>query len=118
MQPRRSWDAAIDKVQAEGSRCRVCKSQNMVQCAHIIAREHDRRAPLGAIPWKTYTVAPDRIVPLCRECHQRYDAHQLDLLPYLRLEEVLQAVADSAHGRGNGLEAARIRITGRMEVPA
>lgn len=121
-QPSRDWSLARDKLTYEGSRCRVCKSQNMVQCAHVIGREQDKhptvRSQQGPGEWKPYEVAPDRIVPLCKRCHDDYDAHRLDLLPYLSLWEVLQAVTDSSTDRSNGLENARIRITGRVEIPA
>ena len=57
-------------------------------------------------------VDPASIVPLCRDCHRAYDAHQLDLLPYLSVAEQCAAV----RGAG-GIEAARRRITGERGSP-
>lgn len=109
---RRDWGEARQKVEEEG-RCRVhlCPMTDL-QAAHIIGRTHDRKRPLMDETWPLGDVHPNRIVPLCQGHHAEYDAHALDLLPYLTLHEVLQAVADSATGRENGLEKARIRLTG------
>lgn len=96
-QKKRSWEAAILKIERE-SACRVCASHNVVtdgrvEAAHIIGREHDR--------WddalKAYWVDPDSIVPLCGLHHESYHARDLDLLPYLTIEEQLVAV-DQAGG--------------------
>lgn len=109
---RRTWTAAHIKIAAERHRCRVCKKKGPVQAAHIIAREHDRKPSLddreldGHILAEPYTVHPNRIVPLCEHHHREYDAHRLDLLPHLTLDEQLQAVADAG-----GIETARIRLT-------
>lgn len=51
--------------------CIVCWRQG--EHAHLIDRS------LCPDPYQE----PRRIVALCREHHERYDAHQLDLLPYL-----------------------------------
>lgn len=111
MQPRRSWEQANEKVSNEGGRCRVCRSWQDVQRAHIIGRTHDVEPPLrDEGDWREYVVHPDRIVPLCEAHHRQFDTHQLDLLPWLTLDETLQAVADSASGRENGLEKARRRL--------
>ena len=104
----RDWTAARAKVAIE-RRCRVCGSDRNVQAAHVIGRRHDRMGPDGRI-----FVDPLEIVPLCLECHDRYDgrAHgeRLDLLPYLTLLEQAAAVALV------GLEVARKRLTGKRVV--
>lgn len=41
----------------------------------------------------TGKVQADDIVPLCRACHRDYDAHAIDLLPYMTITEQAQAVA-------------------------
>jgi hypothetical protein len=116
-QPKRDWDQAHEKSILEGSRCRVCRSQRNVQLAHITGRTHDGEFPLRAEgDWKPMTVHPDRVVPLCPDHHRLYDDHRLDLLPHLTMWEVLQAVADSASGRSNGFETARIRMIGNTEI--
>lgn len=113
---KRDWTAAREKVEAEG-RCRVCGgggiSRLVLEAAHIIGREHDNHPSIGGpehIYGKaTLPVMPVRIVPLCRHmrgrgCHPAYDAHELDLLPYLTVEEQAQAVLDAG-----GIELARRR---------
>lgn len=119
-QPKRDWILARAKVDHEGV-CRVCRTSHRIEAAHVIGREHDRDAGLNygrdAAGGKLL-VNPDRIVPLCgpatdlSTCHGKYDAHRLDLLPYLHVTEVLQAVADCSSGRSNGFEGARLRICG------
>lgn len=105
-QPRRDWTLARVKVDAEGGRCRICKSGDDVQAAHIIGRTHDRYAADGETrlpePWVVLTT---RIVPLCQTHHRAFDAHLLDLLGHLTPQEEAQAVIDS-----RGLESARIRL--------
>jgi hypothetical protein len=96
---RRDWSLAQHKRE-DG--CRVCASHSNVELAHVIGRARDRRQGNVA------TVEADSIVPLCREHHQAYDAHVLDLLPYLSLAEQARAVLDAG-----GLELARRRISGR-----
>lgn len=115
---RRNWNLAHEKVILEESRCRVCRSREMVECAHITGRTHDVEPPLRDEGWRPGVVHPDRIVPLCKVHHQDYDAHLLDLIPYLQMWEVLQAVADSASGRSNGFESARKRLIGNEEIAA
>lgn len=50
-------------------------------------------------------------MPLCpasvSDCHGRYDRHELDLLPYLTVEEQARAVLDAG-----GIVAAYRRVTG------
>ena len=94
----RNWAEARSKVINAG-RCRVCRTgQPPIDAAHVIPRS---LAPNGG-------EHADAIVELCRECHSRYDAHELDLLPYLSLAEQLSAVTVAG-----GIEAARRQITGR-----
>lgn len=76
----RDWSAARGKVDSERG-CRVCSSREHVEAAHTIGRAHD-----GAV------VKPSDIVPLCTKHHMLYDAHRLDLLPYLTHEEQASAV--------------------------
>jgi hypothetical protein len=95
---RRDWTLARSKCDAEGG-CRNCGFPR-VEAAHIIGREHDSKPPLrgGVFAHPGYVVNPDRIIPLCRECHQGpqgQHAGRLDLLPLLTLDEQLQAVADA-----------------------
>lgn len=104
--PKRDWQLARAKCE-EG--CRVCG--DAAEAAHVIGRIHDRKPGVGMTTPSTF-VHPDRIVPLCREHHQMYDAHQLDLLSYLALDEQIQAVADAG-----GIENARIRICGSSVYP-
>jgi hypothetical protein len=51
-------------------------------------------------------IDPKGIVPLCVECHMAYDAHKLDLLPYLNYAEQSKVVADL------GIVRAYKRLTG------
>ena len=111
-QPKRDWVWAIVKKQEEGC-CRVCGEEWGVECAHIVGRDRDAVEPLRAEGWTSYVVHPDRIVPLCKSCHDRFDGRAqppLDLLGKLTLQEELQAVADSAGPNEPGLESARVRL--------
>jgi hypothetical protein len=105
---RRDWSAARLKLEDEG-RCRVCQRGDVkLDAAHVIGRFRDPEVRPGV-----RRVDPDAIVPLCGPavdsdtCHGRYDAHRLDLLPHLTVDEQVRAVQDAG-----GLEAARRRITG------
>lgn len=77
----RDWAAARAKVDDERD-CRVCESREHVEAAHTIGRVHD-----------SAVVNPQDIVPLCTKHHMLYDAHRLDLLPYLTHEEQAAAVS-------------------------
>ena len=96
-QKARRWVEAELKKEQEGA-CRVCASHNIVtdgplESSHVIGREHDRwREDLQA-----YWVDPDSVVPMCGLHHESYHARDLDLLPYLTLDEQLVAV-DQANG--------------------
>lgn len=93
---KRDWTPAREKVEGEG-RCRVCKRGDVkLDAAHVIPRS---LSPVEG------SMAEDATVPLCRECHTRYDHHQLDLLPYLSPAEQMAAT------RQAGGIAAAYRIT-------
>jgi hypothetical protein len=104
-QPRRDWGLARSKRDAEGARCRLCKSSCQVELAHVWRRQADRYWADGTPQGALWIVLPERVVPLCREHHRAYDAHLIDLLGHLTPQEEAQAVIDA-----DGLENARIRI--------
>ena len=88
----RDWSVAHAKIKAEG-KCRVAHcSRPAGDAAHVIPRS------LGG------GQEADSTVPLCRPHHTAYDAHELDLLPYLTLDEQAEAV------RIVGIERARKRL--------
>lgn len=104
-------NAAREKVEREGG-CRVCGAPaRQCDAAHLWNRSQGARG----------FDDPDLTLPLCskikgaeRGCHDLYDAHRLDLLPYLTLEEELALVraAKPSTGRGSGIERARTRAIG------
>ena len=98
MAKRRDWTAARAKVEADNhGRCRVCRAAG-VDAAHVIPRSiNPTEANMGA----------DAVVGLCRRCHTLVDSHQLDLLPYLTLDEQVHAVR-----MAGSIERARQIITG------
>lgn len=98
---KRDWRAAREKVDLEG-RCRVCRTGGRLEAAHVIPRS---LAP-GA-----ENQAAANIVPLCPRCHRAYDSHDLDLAPYLVLEEELAAVRSAG-----SLSLALRRVSNRREV--
>lgn len=101
-EPKRDWTLARAKVELEGA-CRYCHVEyKHLEAAHLIGRKHDEPHPDGT---KRIWVNPDRIIPLCAEHHRLFDAHQLDLIGYLSLEEQLRAVSDCG-----SLEIARRRL--------
>lgn len=112
-EPKRDWTLAQAKVEDEGEFCRVCGAIE-VEKAHILGRKYDQPISPGS---KTLLVLPDRIVPLCGEwanrCHQRYDAHELDLLPYLTTAEQAQAILDAG---SIGLALQRINPASEREA--
>lgn len=65
-------ESAHDPVIQTGNACIVCW-RSPTDRAHLIDRS------LAADPYGD----PRRVVFLCREHHDAYDAHTLDLLPYL-----------------------------------
>jgi 5-methylcytosine-specific restriction endonuclease McrA len=103
----RDWTAARRKVDTE-ARCRVCGRSNVkLDAAHVVPRSRVSASAGG--PGEH----PDNIVPLCHEpCHAAYDAHRLDLLPYLTL-------AEQAYATGLvGLAEAYRRTTNERSVAA
>ena len=100
-QPNRDWDDAIRKVRAEAE-CRVCGVQRNLQAAHLAPRAHDKPKRFDS---KTRYVDPANILPLCASCHRKFDAHEMDILEYLRVGEQLHVV--EALG---GIENARMRL--------
>lgn len=95
------WEAARTKVDQEG-RCRVCKRTAArvwaLEAAHTIGQKYQdteiRHFDLSRDEW---WVNPDSVIPLCKDtdggCHGKYDAHKLDILPYITNDEQADAVA-------------------------
>jgi hypothetical protein len=106
----RDWRWARAKVERERT-CRVDDREGAcagrLQAAHVIGRERDPTVS-DERGREVREVQPDAIVPLCVAHHRAYDAHEIDLLPYLTLREQLRAVED-AGGIANALR----RISGR-----
>ncbi len=106
---RRDWAAAREKVARERV-CRVCGLDGMpvsgggrIEAAHLAPRRYDPLDPATG----GQRVDPGNIVPLCQAHHEAFDAHRLDLLPYVTAEE--QAVCVAAMG---GIIQAYQRLTG------
>lgn len=83
-----------------------------LEASHIIGRRCDVEV-VGPRGGKSLYVHPDTIVPLCgaltdNYCHGSYDAHAIDLLPYLHIHEQTRAVEDAG-----GIMSAMSRISGR-----
>lgn len=90
----RDWTSARAKARSES--CRVCHDPT-TDPAHII----DRSLVQPGVGENEHN-----IVPLCRAHHDHYDAHTLDLLPYLtRMEQATACFLV-------GMEAAYRRVTG------
>lgn len=96
-------NAARLKVEREGQ-CRVCgEHSDRCDAAHLWNRSQGG----GGFD------EPDAIVPLCSRikggqgCHDRYDSYELDLLPYLTLDEQVALVRAAG-----GIERARTRVIG------
>ena len=75
--------AAVEKIITEGQ-CRVCTRKD-IQTSHLWPRGR------GAPKYED----PDICIPLCAYHHFWFDAHQLELLPYLSLEEQLATVREA-----------------------
>jgi hypothetical protein len=80
-----------EKVNNEG-RCRVCGGPlRTVDAAHTWDRS------LGSSGYDD----PDLVIPLCSlikggiGCHDAYDKHQLDLLPYMTTDEQVAMVREA-----------------------
>ena len=106
--PTPDYTEARAKVDREG-RCRVCGAQEgygvHLEAAHVLGRKHDPKDATGR-----RIVVPEAVVALCRRsqvadlpkdleesrrhggCHPAYDAHALNLRPYLTDEEWHYAV--------------------------
>jgi len=75
-------NAAREKVEREGV-CRVCGDgpAAKLEAAHLVPRSVSKSA----------FESPELVVPLCGRfgcfAHQRFDGHQLDLLPFVTYEE-------------------------------
>lgn len=87
--------AGVKKVHVEEGRCRVC-ADHPVEAAHLWPRS------LGA---KGFDDA-NLVVALCNRDHTAFDKGELELLPYLTVDE--QAALVRAAG---GIERARKRVT-------
>lgn len=92
------------KVESEGC-CRVCSVRSRYcDAAHTFDRSLSRSG----------FTEPDLIVPLCSHakggngCHDAYDAHQLDLLPWMTTDEQVALVRAAG-----SIERARNRAMGR-----
>lgn len=93
---------AVEKTVNEGS-CRVCTKTDL-QTAHLWPR--GRGAP-------KYD-EPDICIPLCVDHHTRFDRHELDILPYLSLDEQVATVKAAG-----GIQRAYDQLTGKQwEAPA
>jgi 5-methylcytosine-specific restriction endonuclease McrA len=99
---RRDWRAAREKVDREGC-CRACGVAGHLEAAHVIGRRHDY--DIGSANERNILVLPERIVPLCRRCHEKDHRGELEWLPILSRAEQVQAVADV------GLEGAMQRLS-------
>lgn len=100
---KRDWSAAeIKRVPA----CRVCGCRSRkIELAHVIGRrcdldqvsiceyEDDRRGEVHAV--RMAVVLPDRVIPLCVDCHRQFDAHRLDVWNDLTTLERFQAIEDA-----------------------
>ena len=88
-----SWDEARDKVEEEGA-CRVCSTPDgalvdgrrvWLEAAHVVPKGRADEVLEGPRGGRIRRVPRDAVVPLCApgRCHAQYDAHALDLLPFL-----------------------------------
>jgi hypothetical protein len=118
--PRRNWNDARHKVELEGA-CRVCVHHGQtpvrrprLEAAHIVGQKYDKPHPIPSpreLERGELYVRADEIVPLCQKHHREYDAHQLDLLPYLHRNEQVRAVEHL------GIAGAYRRLTGSRTPP-
>lgn len=110
-QPKRDWGDARAKVDEEGC-CRICKrSDRPLEACHVLGREHDQprvSEATGEVLQELY-VHPDRIFPGCgpfpEGCHGDVDMRRINVLPYLTLDEQIQAVKDAG-----GIAPAMMRL--------
>lgn len=122
---RRDWRLARAKVDAAGC-CRNCGRTSDLEAAHVIGREHDADPPVGGRgalyddgskfwAWREYLVVPERIIPLCADCHRGPNgqhAKRLDVLPLLTVAEQVQAVADAG-----GIVSAKLLLSPGPRIP-
>lgn len=85
-----------DKVEAEG-KCRYCGGTRDLEMAHVIGKAEQDIETVGPRGGRRKFVPAVAVIPLCGaftqgNCHYRYDHHELDILPYLYLDEELEAV--------------------------
>ncbi len=111
---RRDWSAARAKLEREG-KCRVCGTTRDLQCSHTIGRKYQDVPVVGPRGGKVWLVKEDAVVPLCgptpQGCHGKYDRRELDLLPYLSVEEQVYAVECAG-----GIVRAFRRLTGGAQT--
>jgi hypothetical protein len=118
-QPKRDWDQAHEKSISKASRCRVCRrSSETSNWPTSRGRTHDGEFPRRAEgDWKPMTVViPTASSPLPPTTTVSTTTTGSTSSPTCTMWEVLQAVADSASGRSNGFETARIRMIGNTEI--
>lgn len=97
---KRRWEDARAKAEMEGCRVRTLGGcEGPTETAHTVGRRWDREVAPGVL-----YVDPEDVCGLCRRHHLRFDAGQLDLLPFLTLRE--QAAAT----KHIGIERARNRL--------
>ena len=102
-------NAAREKVDNDPRGCLGCgeRRPSKLDAAHVIDR--------SLFPGQGFD-EPDGVVPLCSRikggagCHDAYDAHRLDILPSLTLDEQAAAVAKV------GMRAAFVRTTATRDV--
>lgn len=100
----RDWSDALDAW--ANVPCIVCGRWPR-ELAHVLGREYDVR--IGARRKRAW-VHPDSVVPLCKGHHNEYDAHRLDLWPFIVQLKRGQKVLDWCIERvGRGRATTRIR---------
>jgi hypothetical protein len=106
----RFWPEETHEKRAEG--CRICGASE-VELAHVTGRSHDRPRQLPTRPTKAVYVEPESVIPLCPDHHRAYDAHEIDILQYLRAPEQIRAVEDLG-----SIESARRRLCPSEFLPS
>ncbi len=95
---KRDWRLADEKREP----CRVCGTWPVDLANTIGKARQDVEQEDGSM-----LVVPDAVVSLCPAHHRLYDSRLLNILPYLKHEEVVNAVESAG-----GVRAARRRLTG------
>ena len=98
-----------DKVDAEGA-CRYCGGAKDLEMAHTIGKAEQDLETVGPRGGRRKYVPEAAVIPLCggfteNNCHYRHDHHEIDILPYLYLEEEINAVRAAG-----GIYSALIRL--------